>query len=262
MKLKAFLIVLSCVLALSTYSLFQEKERLHRRMEELSLHIKDEQQKALMLGRELDELRAALIVPAVVPQIETPANPKSIAPDEPERRPGDQTREEWHAEVLLKQVERHLALSSTEQSRLRDHFRSGKPLESLDEVLGSDRSLAFKRGREATEMQAEEEELQGEVYRLARKLGLDGEAQVKLELALRTAREASKQERTELRKKTEDALALHSAPKNDGAELRSLYNEIQSQSAVLRSAERQRLKEQLQGALTDEQLNQLMAIEE
>lgn len=182
-------------------------------------------------------------------------------PEEPtktKRKKNPQDRAEWHAQYGVEQVQKLIALTSEEADKLRSALLAGEKVANLEEILGAERARQYEAARERKFAEESEEEIQSELFRLSRKLKLSSEQEKLLEGTLRSIRTALRPNYEKLRARNDEAMELHQNPPDDGTRLRGLFDELQTLVRETSAKERELLLQELDGQLSDEQMNLLV----
>mgnify|MGYP000269718377 CR=1 FL=1 len=179
----------------------------------------------------------------------------------------------WRVEWQLGEIEKQLALDDTQRAALREQLQSdftdqqsaakGEP-DGYDEnaailaVVGEDRAQEYRQAVVRARTAREEKELESELFTLSRKLGLSLAQEEQLNGALIAVNQATQPIREQIAIRMRAAMRSHSGASSDNESLQARYDEITALNEQLDSARVEALKAQMQGKLTDQQMNALM----
>jgi hypothetical protein len=190
---------------------------------------------------------------SVVHKIETPQTSLSLNAVEPQKR------STWRAERAVNSIARYIALGNDQRVSLLERFEQEGAMtnerrhEILGEMLGEEAASEYEARREAEWENERREELEQEVFTLSRQLNLNQEQEAQVRRVLSETAEQLKPQFLALRRKSEEAIALHD--EGDGAKLRESYREMRALMESFYGARRELLSEALRGMLSDEQMN-------
>jgi len=214
-------------------------------------------------------LRLRSLVQAPAPSCEIHENPK-IVPVAPEptlpvmktpavspapRHPTGDEAKEWRAKKYVEDVEKYLTLSEEDKSKLDTAFKQSGHKLNIAEILGEDRYEKLKEEQAKAKAREQDEQIEGELFRLSRKLTLNADQEQSVRASLRAvqAELASGYKRFEAQR--QEAMILHEEPQSDGSALRNLFEQMQALYKTLQGEERTRLREKLRPVLSDDQFN-------
>jgi len=176
---------------------------------------------------------------------------------------------DWKAQFYLSEIERLVALTPEQSARLLARYKenapsgqSEEPIKSvLAETLGADLADKFESARQAEEAQKTAEELDQELFTFSRKLSLSAVQETEVRAALVQVKQELKPLNQKVAAAMREAMSNHSGAKTDNTRLRMSYDQLKTLSEQMKTASDTALQQKLKNTLTEQQFNELLAMQ-
>jgi len=269
---KALILITALValLAASLLLLFEAREdskRLAAQLEQFQNASKSEtQSKPAKLTEDAVAVATMASVTSEVVNLTAPV--AAISPVVPASE--DSTRaKDWKAQFYLSEIERLVALTPEQSAKLLARYKesaspgeSEEPIKSiLAETLSVDLAEKFESARQAEEAQKTSEELDQELFTFSRKLSLSAAQETEVKAALVQVKQDLKPLNQKVAAAMREAMSNHSGDKTDTSRLRMSYDQLKTLSEQMKTASDTALQGKLKNTLTEQQFNELLAMQ-
>lgn len=284
-----------CLLAVISVYAWREMRSLRHQLEDsVKLNAQLQQQLALSEKKQLEEqinLKARLdnaLSQLEQRQASPQAAPPPINPGRADdsvgqaaegaskRADASERRLVWRARQGVSEVEEVMALSSAEKENLTAKLqqalqalpesatsgeRDSVRMTTVSEVLGAERAEQYQRLKREAEQREFDESINRETIVLSRKLGLNQSQEQDVRNALIQAERIILPKRALVKEKMQEAMALHFEGQPGKEKLQTQYDEIKTLSDSLKQEKDRAIQQLLEGKLSEEQKNELLALQ-